>query len=54
MSFQVFSATFAVAAALAGALLVVDCGAWFVVARMFNRERLITGGGRQSATAGGT
>jgi len=43
MSFQVISPTFAVVAALAGGLLVVDGLACFVVARLFDRERLITG-----------
>jgi ABC-type Na+ efflux pump permease subunit len=44
MSFQVISPTFAVAAALAGGLFVIDCVACFLVARLFNRERLVTGG----------
>jgi ABC-2 type transport system permease protein len=43
MSFQVITPTFALAAALAGGLLVVDCAACVVVARLFDRERLITG-----------
>ena len=43
MSFQVISPTFAVAAALAGGLLVIDGLACFAVARLFDRERLITG-----------
>jgi len=43
MSFQVISPTFGLAAALAGGLLAVDCAACFVVARLFDRERLITG-----------
>jgi ABC-type Na+ efflux pump permease subunit len=43
MSFQVISPTFGLAAALAGGLLAVDCVACLVVARMFDRERLITG-----------
>ena len=43
MSFNVISPTFAVAAALAGGLLVIDGLACFVVARLFDRERLITG-----------
>jgi ABC-2 type transport system permease protein len=42
-SFQVISPTFAVAAAFAGALLVIDGLACFAVARVFDRERLITG-----------
>jgi ABC-type transport system involved in multi-copper enzyme maturation permease subunit len=43
MSFEVISPTFAVVAALAGGLLVFDAVACFVVARLFDRERLITG-----------
>ena len=43
MSFQVIPPTFTVAAALAGGLLVVDGLACFAVARLFDRERLITG-----------
>jgi len=43
MSFQVITPTFALVAALAGALLAVDCAACLVVARLFDRERLITG-----------
>ena len=43
MSFQVIQPTFGHAAALAGALLAIDGAACFVVAQMFDRERLITG-----------
>jgi ABC-type transport system involved in multi-copper enzyme maturation permease subunit len=43
MSFQVISPTFWLAAALAGGLLAIDCAACLVVARLFDRERLITG-----------
>jgi ABC-2 type transport system permease protein len=43
MSFQVIRPTFGLVAALAGALLAVDCAAALVVARLFDRERLITG-----------
>jgi ABC-type transport system involved in multi-copper enzyme maturation permease subunit len=43
MSFQVISPTFALAAALTGGLLAVDCAACLVVVRLFDRERLITG-----------
>ncbi|HEX6526519.1 MAG TPA: ABC transporter permease subunit [Streptosporangiaceae bacterium] len=43
MSFQVISPTFGLAAALAGGLLAIDCTACLVVARLFDRERLITG-----------
>lgn len=43
MSFQVISPTFGLTAALAGGLLAIDCAACLVVARLFDRERLITG-----------
>jgi ABC-type transport system involved in multi-copper enzyme maturation permease subunit len=43
MSFHVITPTFALAAALAGGLLAADCAACLAVARLFNRERLITG-----------
>jgi ABC-type Na+ efflux pump permease subunit len=43
MSFQVISPTFELAAALAVGLLVIDSLACFAVARVFDRERLITG-----------
>jgi len=45
MSFQVINPSFALVAALGGAQLAVDCGACLVVARLFDRERLITGAG---------
>jgi ABC-type transport system involved in multi-copper enzyme maturation permease subunit len=45
MSFQVITPTFGLAAALAGGLLAVDCAACLAVARLFDRERLITGAG---------
>jgi ABC-2 type transport system permease protein len=43
MSFRVTSPTFGLVAALAGALLAIDCAACFAVARLFDRESLITG-----------
>ena len=43
MSFQLITPTFGLAAALAGALLVVDSAACLVVARLFDREGLVTG-----------
>ncbi len=43
MSFRVISPTLGLVAALAGGLLVIDCAAWLVVARLFDRERLVTG-----------
>jgi ABC-type Na+ efflux pump permease subunit len=43
MSFQVINPSFALGGALGGALLAVDCGACLLVARLFDRERLITG-----------
>jgi hypothetical protein len=54
MSFQVISPTFGLAAVLAGGLLAIDCAACLVVARLFDRERLITGAGpsRRSTAPG--
>jgi ABC-type transport system involved in multi-copper enzyme maturation permease subunit len=43
MQFKVISPTFGLVAALAGGLLAVDCAACLAVARLFDRERLITG-----------
>ena len=43
MSFQVITPRFGLGAALAGALLVIDCAACFFVARLFDRERLDLG-----------
>lgn len=43
MSFNVISPTLIVVAAFGGGLLVIDCLACFAVARVFDRERLITG-----------
>ncbi len=43
MSFQVIRPTFALVATLAGALLAIDGAACLVVARLFDRERLVTG-----------
>ena len=43
MSFQVISPSLGLAAALAGGLLAIDCAACVVVARLFDRERLVTG-----------
>ena len=43
MSFGLITPTFVLAAALAGGLLAVDCAACLAVARLFDRERLITG-----------
>jgi ABC-type transport system involved in multi-copper enzyme maturation permease subunit len=43
MSFKVISPTFWLVAALAVALLAIDCAACLVVAQMFDRERLVTG-----------
>jgi ABC-type transport system involved in multi-copper enzyme maturation permease subunit len=43
MSFQVISPTLTLAAALAGGLLAADCAAGLLVARLFDRERLVTG-----------
>ena len=43
MSFQLVTPTLGLVAALAGGLLAVDSAAGLVVARLFDRERLITG-----------
>jgi ABC-type transport system involved in multi-copper enzyme maturation permease subunit len=43
MSFQVINPTLTLAASLGGALLVIDCAACFLVAKLFDRERLVTG-----------
>jgi len=43
MSFQVVRPTLTVALLFAGLLLVVDCAAYLVVAKLFDRERLVTG-----------
>jgi ABC-2 type transport system permease protein len=43
MSFHVIPPSLGMAALLAGALLVIDCAACFFVARLFDRERLVTG-----------
>jgi ABC-2 type transport system permease protein len=43
MSFRLINPTFGLAAALVGALLAIDCAACFAVARLFDRERLVTG-----------
>jgi ABC-type Na+ efflux pump permease subunit len=43
MSFQVINPTFALVTALVGALLAIDCAACLVVARLFDRERLVIG-----------
>lgn len=43
MSFQLVTPTFGLAAALAGGLLAIDVGACLVVARLFDRELLVTG-----------
>ncbi len=49
MSFQLITPSFGLAAALAGALLVIDGAACFVVARLFDRERLVTGSASRRA-----
>lgn len=43
MSLQVFKPTVTTAIVIAVVLIVIDVGAWRVVSRMFDRERLITG-----------
>jgi ABC-type transport system involved in multi-copper enzyme maturation permease subunit len=51
-TFQVITPTFALAASLAGVLLLIDGAACFLVARLFDRERLVTGTSPGGATAG--
>ena len=53
MSFRVIEPTLAVALSFAGLLLVIDCAAYLAVARLFDRERLVTGT-RPSTTAPGS
>src|SRR6266536_1690375 len=43
MSFQVIHSTLILAASLAGVLLVIDCAAYLLVSKLFDRERLVTG-----------
>jgi len=43
LSFNVITPSLGIAAVFAAVLLVIDCAACFVVAQLFNRERLITG-----------
>jgi ABC-type Na+ efflux pump permease subunit len=43
MSFQIITPSLWLALVLALALLAIDCGACFVVAQLFDRERLVTG-----------
>jgi len=50
-TFQVISPSLPLAVALAGALLVIDGLACFLVARLFDRERLITGTGQGARLA---
>jgi ABC-type Na+ efflux pump permease subunit len=43
MSLQIFKPTVSVAIVVAVALIAIDVGAWRIVSKMFDRERLITG-----------
>ncbi|HUZ55012.1 MAG TPA: ABC transporter permease subunit [Streptosporangiaceae bacterium] len=43
LAFQVVHSTLVLAASLAGALLVIDCAAYLLVSRLFDRERLVIG-----------
>ena len=55
MSFQIITASLWLAVVLALVLLAIDCGACFVVAGLFDRERLVTGTRpTQRTVAGGT
>jgi hypothetical protein len=55
MSFRIVTPSRWLAVVLALALLAIDCGACLVVARLFDRERLVTGTRpTQRTVAGGT
>jgi hypothetical protein len=55
MSFRIVTPSLWLAAVLALALLAIDCAACSVVARLFDRERLVTGTrSSQRTVAGGT
>ena len=43
ISFLAINPTFMLAASLGGALLVIDCAAYLLVSKLFDRERLVTG-----------
>jgi ABC-type transport system involved in multi-copper enzyme maturation permease subunit len=43
LSFQVIDSTLLLTASLAGLLLVIDCAAYLLVSKLFDRERLVTG-----------
>jgi ABC-2 type transport system permease protein len=43
LSFQVIDSTFLLTASLAGILLMIDCAAYLLVSKLFDRERLVTG-----------
>ncbi len=43
LSYQVINSTLILAASLVGALLVIDCAAYLLVSRLFDRERLVSG-----------
>jgi ABC-type transport system involved in multi-copper enzyme maturation permease subunit len=49
-AFQVINATLTIALVLGAALLVVDLIAWFFVAQLFDRERLVTGSASRPET----
>lgn len=50
-SLQVITATFTIALLLGGALLVIDLVVWIFIAKLFDRERLITGDTSRSQEA---
>jgi hypothetical protein len=43
MALQVISSTLILAVSLAATLLLIDCAAYLLVSRLFDRERLVTG-----------
>ncbi len=51
ISLQVINSTLLLTASLAAALLLIDCAAYLIVSRLFDRERLVTG---TKPTGGGT
>jgi ABC-type Na+ efflux pump permease subunit len=51
MSFGVVKPTLTIALSLAGVLLVIDCAAYLLVSKLFDRERLVTGSKPDGAPA---
>jgi ABC-2 type transport system permease protein len=51
MSLQVISSTLILAVSLAATLLAIDCAAYLLVSRLFDRERLVTGAKQHRLTS---